>query len=227
MYRIGMVNVGQGPDEDFIPFLRDGFTKPVEVVERGILDNLDGEAIAALAPEPGEPGIVTKLRDGSQPLLSHCKIVPLVQGVVDGLVEEGAQLVVILCGADWSAIRSPRLVVNPGRLYPSIITSLAWGRRLGIIKPSPTQIEKERKRYADLGVEAVVTSAPPAPDPGRFEAVREAAAFLRSREVDLIWMTCVGMDLPMKSAVEEVSGKPVVLARTLLSGVLNELVPGT
>ncbi len=226
MYRIGMVNVGQGPEEDLIPFLRNGFTKPVEVIERGILDDLDREAVAALGPDPGEPGIVTKLRDGSLPLLAHQKIVPVVQGVVDGLVAEGAQYVVILCGADWSAIRSPKLVVNPGRLFPSIITSLAWGRRLGIIKPSPTQIEKERKRYADLGVEAVVTSAPPAPDPTRFEAVQEAAYYLRSRDVDLIWMTCVGMDPPMKSAVEGIAGKPVVLARTLLSSILNELVPG-
>jgi len=220
-HRIGLVSAGQSPEEDLSPFLRNSFCRPVEVIERAIQDDLDREAIAALRPDPGEPGVVTKLRDGSLPLLAQRKIAPVLQGVVHRLVEEGAQNVVILCGAEWSTTRSARLVVNPGRLLPSAISALVWGRRLGIIKPSPNHVEKERKRYADLGVEAVVTSAPPVPDPARFDTVREAASYLRSREVDLIWMTCVGMDPPMKSAVEEIAGKPVVLAGTLLSGVLN------
>lgn len=225
MHRIGMVNVGQSPEEDLIPFLRGAFTRPVEVIERGILDDLDAEGIAALGPDPGEVGIVSKLRDGSLTLLSHPKTVPAVQRVADRLVGEGAQVVVILCGADWSAIRSPALVVNPGKLFPSIISSLARDRRLGIIKPSPGQVERERKRYADLGIEAVVTAAPPSTDENRLAAAREAASFLRSRDVDLVWMTCVGMDQAMKTVVEEVVDKPVILARTLLAGVLNELVP--
>ncbi len=86
-------------------------------------------------------------------------------------------------------------------------------------------MERERKRYADLGIEAVVTAAPPSTDENRLAAAREAASFLRSRDVDLVWMTCVGMDQAMKTVVEEVVDKPVILARTLLAGVLNELVP--
>ncbi len=225
MYRIGMVNVGQSPEIELIPYLRQAFTKPVEVIEKGILDELDPQAIAALAPDPGEVGTVSRLRDGSLILVAHRKILPLVQQTVDYLVKEGAQFCVVLCGADWSSITSSRLVVNPGRVFPSIISSLAAGKKLGIIKPSAGQIEREKKRYAGLGIESAVTSAPPSIDDSRLVAAREAANYLKSQDVDLVWMTCVAMDKEMRAIVEEVVGKPVILARTLLSSVLNELVP--
>ncbi len=59
------------------------------------------------------------------------------QPCVDELVvEEGADLVVILCRADWSAIRANRLLISPGKLYPSVIGGLASRRQLGIINLS-------------------------------------------------------------------------------------------
>lgn len=225
MYRIGMATIGQSPRDDLVPYMQEVFTKPVEILQKGCLDNLTREEIASLGPEAGEVGIVARLLDGSSTLISHVKILPRMQTVVDQLLGQGCEFVVILCGADWSAINSPRLIVNPGKLFPAIVSSLAMGRRLGIIKPSAGQVEKERERYAQMGIEAVVTSANPYGGPARLEAVREAANYLKSRDVDLVWMTCVGMDAPMRAVVQEVVGKPVIFARTILSRVIDELIP--
>ena len=57
------------------------------------------------------------------------------QKVVDGLVERGADLVVILCGADWSPVTSSVPVVNPGVLFPNLVQALGTGLKLGVIKP--------------------------------------------------------------------------------------------
>ena len=225
MYKIGMVYVGQLPEDDLLPYLHRSFTKPVEVLERGLLDSLDAAGILALGPEPGTPGIVSRLRDGSLTLLSHSKIIPGVQREVDQLVADGAEFVVILCGADWSDIWSSRLVVNPGKLFPGVVSALAGRRRLGVIKPSEGQIQKETRRYADLGVEAIVTAAEPSGDASRLRAAREAGLYLKEARVDLVWMSCVAMDAPMRAEVEQVVGKPVILARSLLAGILDELVP--
>ena len=110
-----MATIGQSPRDDLVPYMQQQFSRPVEVLQAGVLDNLDAQAIADLGPEAGEVGIVARLRDGSSVLLSHEKILPRMQAVVDGLVEQGALFTTILCGADWSDIRSSRLVVNPGR----------------------------------------------------------------------------------------------------------------
>jgi len=225
--RIGMATIGQSPRDDVVPAMRAFLPDGVEIVERGALDGLSYEKTRPYWAEAGEVGIVTKLRDGSSVLLSHARILPAMQAAVDGLVAvDGASLVVILCGANWSDLRSERLIVNPGTLFPAVIGSLAAGRRLGIIKPDAGQIEKERARYAALGIDATVTAASPYTGPDRLHLAREAAEQLRAANCDLVWMTCVGMDAAMRDVVAEITDVPVILAHALLASVVTELLNG-
>ena len=138
---------------------------------------------------------------------------------------DGAELLVILCGADWSQLSSPRLIVNPGQLFPATVSALAAGRKLGIIKPDAGQVKRERDRYAERGIDAAVTSASPYAGPDRIRLAREAAEYLRDEGCQLIWMTCVGMDETMRSVVAEVTGVPVILAQSLLARIVGELLP--
>jgi len=223
MERIGMVTVGQSPRDDLVPFMTPLFTRPVQVLESGALDDLGAAEIAALGPEPGEVGIAARLRDGSETLLSHAKIFPRVQRCADRLRADGAELLVILCGADWTALSSDVLVVNPGRVFPAIVAALAAGRRLGVIKPAAGQIAEARRQFAERGIEAVVTAASPY-TPRRLDDVRRAAEHLAAASVDLVWMTCVGMDEAMREVVGEVTGRPAILARSILARVIDELL---
>lgn len=224
MQTIGFATIAESPRDDVVPDIRRMLPPDIRIAERGNLDGLSPAEIADLAPAAGEVGIVARLKAGGETLLSHQKILPRMQRLVDELVQdEGADLVVVLCGADWSAIRSPVPVVNPGRLFPGVVSALAYGRRLGVIKPSAGQIEAERARYARLDIEAVVTSASPYVGEERLDLARRAAEQLRDAECDLIWMTCIGMDEPMREIVAEVTAKPVVLARSILGRVIAEL----
>lgn len=223
--RIGMATIGQAPRDDVVPAMRDYLPSGLEIVERGALDGLTYEETRSFWAEHGEVGIITRLRDGSSVLLSHAKILPAMQAAVDGLVkDDGASLVVILCGANWSELRSERLIVNPGTLFPAVIGSLAAGRRLGIIKPDAGQVEKERTRYAALGIDATVTSASPYVGPDRLDLAREAGRQLREAGCDLAWMTCIGMDAPMRDVVVEETGVPMILAHALLARIVTELL---
>jgi len=219
-----MITVGQAPRDDLVPYMEQVFSRKVSIWQAGVLDGLSREAMASLAPDAGEVGIVARLLDGSNTLLSHKKILPRVQALVDRAVAQGAGLIVILCGADWSALRSPTLIVNPGKVFPAIVTALASGWRLGVIKPSAGQIEQARRQFADRGIEAVVTAASPYTGEQRLRDVRAAAEQLKVAGVDLVWMTCVGMDEVMRSIVREVTGRPVILARTILARVIDEFL---
>ncbi len=224
MDRIGMVTVGQSPRDDLVPAMEAVFSRRVRVLQAGVLDGLSPEEIRSLGPASSEPGIVARLRDGGEVLLSHGKIIPRVQRCVDQLRVERVELLVILCGGDWSALRSDVLIVNPGRLFPAIISALSAGWRLGVIKPSPGQIESARKQFASYGIEATVTAASPYTGAQRLVDVRRVAERLRDAGVDLVWMTCVGMDEPMRAIVREVTEKPVVLARSILARVIDEFL---
>jgi protein AroM len=221
---IGFVTIAEAPRDDVVPAMQEILPDDVRVVERGNLNGLSPDEIAALAPEAGEVGIVARLKSGGETLLSHKKILPRMQRLVDELVEEErADLIVVLCGADWSDIQCPVLVVNPGKVFPGVVSALAGGRKLGIIKPSAGQVEQEQARYRSLGIDATVTAASPYVGEERLALARTAAEQIRDAGCDLVWMTCIGMDEEMREVVADVTGKPIILARSILARIVSEL----
>lgn len=223
MRTIGFATIGQTPRADLVPYLVEHLGTPVRVLERGVLDDLNAEEIASL--DRGDDGLhmVTRLRDGGSARLQYEAAVPRMQAEVDALVEAGADLVVILCGADWSRVTAKVPVVNPGKLFPNVIQALGAGSRVGVMKPSAGQVEHTVKQYRALGLDVAVTSAFPY-DANAVDAMRTAARALRSEGAEMIWMTCVGMDESMRSAVREEHDVPIVLARSLLARIIGELV---
>ncbi|MCO5228322.1 MAG: AroM family protein [Thermomicrobiales bacterium] len=224
MPRIGFATIAQSPRDDVVPAMMEFLPLGTEFFEAGCLDDLSRDEINMLAPDEGEVGIVARLKEGGSTLLSHRKITPRMQSCVDHLVNERkVDLVVILCGADWSEITADIPIVNPGRLFPGVIQGLAGGKKLGIIKPSAGQIQNEQQRYQSMGISAVVTAASPYGGDERLTLARQAAELLQSEDCDMVWMTCIGMDAAMRGIVADITGKPVVLANSLLARLTAEL----
>jgi protein AroM len=223
MPTIGFATIGQTPRDDLVPYLASQLGKPVDLLEGGVLDDLSPEEMASL--DRGGRGLhmVTRLRDGGSARLSYELAVPRMQRVVDDLVTKGADVVVILCGADWSAVTASVPVVNPGKLFPNVIQALGAGSKVGVVKPSAGQVEHTVRQYDALGLDVAVTSAFPY-DAQACEAAREAARFLRSEGAEMVWMTCVGMGDDMRAAVRGELDVPIILARSLLARVIGELV---
>lgn len=225
MAKIGFATIAQSPRDDVVPSMLQHLPEAIDVFQEGCLDGLTMAEIEELGPDTGEVGIVARLKTGGSTLLSHTKILPRMQVCVDRLIDEqDVDLVVILCGADWSDIRASRPVINPGRLFPGVIGALAHGRTLGIIKPSAGQIESELQRYRSMGIDAVVTAASPYEGEERLALARQAAEEIKKADCDLVWMTCIGMDSAMRAEVAKVTGKPIVLASALLARIAAELL---
>lgn len=218
---LGFATIGQTPRVDVVPYLAEGL-EGVEVFEGGVLDGLDQAGIDALY-DPDDPvHMVTRLADGRSTKVSHRLVLPKMQEVVDALNERGADVIVILCGADWSTISSRCLTLNLGGLFPHLLMGLAKGHRLGVIKPSAGQVERTARQYTEMGLDPVVTSAFPY-DENACSAAKTAAGELVGHDVDLVWMSCVGMGEDMRDEVASATGKPVVLARSILRRVVREL----
>lgn len=223
MQTIGFATIGQTPRDDLVPYLIEQLGTPVRVLQRGVLDNLEADEMASL--DRGSEGLhmVTRLRAGGSARLSYELAVPRMQHQVDALVRDGADLVVILCGADWSAIRAPVPVVNPGKLFPNVIQALGAGSKVGVVKPSAGQVDSTLRQYAALGLDVYVTSAFPY-DANAIEAAKAAARDVKEAGCSMVWMTCVGMGEDMRAAVRETVNAPIILARSLLARSIGELV---
>lgn len=218
---LGAISIGLSERDSLIEGLAAHLPAGVAVRPYGLLDGLERSEIAALGPDAGEVGIVSDA-GGVEVLLSHKKIVPGVSRLVAQAEDEGAFATVILCGAGWAAVPRRRPLVDPGAVFPAVIGALTAKQRLGIIKPSPGQVEKERVRYLGWGYDVVVTSASPVV--GGAEDFRRAAHQLRTAGVELIWMTCVGFEDEYRTVVAEEAGVPVILARPLLGRILAEVM---
>ncbi len=219
---LGAISITTSERDSLIEGLAAQLPSHVTIRTYGLLDGLDDAAVAALGPDPGEVGIVSHSESGREVLVSHKKILPGVCRLVAQAEEDGVFATVVLCGAGWADVPRRRPLVDPGAVFPAIIRALAGSQRLGIIKPSAGQIEKEHDRYTAWGHDVVVTSA--SPFAGGTDDFRRAARFLVAEGAQLIWMTCVGFEDEYRYVVAEETGVPVILARPLLGRVLAEVV---
>lgn len=220
---LAFATIGEAPRDDLVPYLRSKLPGGVNVRQDGVLNHLDEDGRHALNANDDTLHMVTRARNGTAYKLSYERTMPHMQRVVDGLVDDGADLVVILCGADWTPIRANVPIVNPGRLFPNLVQALGSGLRVGVIKPDEAQIPHTIREYTGLGLDPVVTAASPYHD-DRLDRARRAAETLRDGGAEFIWMTCVGMDEDMRDAVHEILPRPTLLARSILARVIAELV---
>ncbi len=219
---LGAISIATSERDSLIEGLAAHLPPHVAIRPYGLLDGMDDAAVAALAPDPGEVGIVSHTASGREVLVSHKKILPGVCDLVARAEDDGVFATVVLCGAGWAEVPRRRPLVDPGAVFPAIVRALAGSQRLGIIKPSAGQIEKERARYAAWGHDVVVTSA--SPFASGADDFRGAARRLRDGGAQLIWMTCVGFEDECRQVVAEETGVPVILARPLLGRVLAEVM---
>lgn len=230
MCKIGMITIGQSPREDIVPVMQNHFTQEVEILQRGALDDFDLSMVAELRPKAGQSTLVTRMRDGTEVKVTHEKILPLMQKGLDVLVEEGVELIVLLCTGGFPELRAERMILHPGRLLHGLVTVLANGGRLGIVMPSASQVRLAEERGGERwgGLDVVLTSASPYAEPEiRATEWKRAAEELKEREVDLVYLGCMGMDEEMKGIVQRVTRKPVILASSMFARVIDELIgPG-
>ncbi len=216
--KIGMITVGQSPRNDVITEIR-GILGPVEIVESGCLDELTEEQIESLKPKEGEPFLVTLLRDGSSVQVSKEKTTNLLQQRIKELENEDVTLIVLLCTGDFTNLKSRKLIIEPGRLIRKIVQGmLTEEKKLGVIIPSSEQIEQTKKKWG--AVDPVVAVTSPYENP---EQIQQAAKTLLTKNVDLTVLDCIGYTRQMKQKVKEITGKPVILSRTVVARVLREL----
>lgn len=221
---VGVVTIGQSPRMDVVPEIKEVAGVEAEYLECGALDGLSLSEIEKLAPEGGEYMLVGRLDDGSQVRLARSKIVGKMQECIDKLLEQGADLVIILCVGEWPEFTSEKLVITPSEpLCGFTMGLLRKGNRLGIIVPAADQIDDFRGKWNKEGVEVVVTSAS-AYGPTATDESKRAAHILKDRDVDLVVMDCPGYTMEAKQIVQHITGKPVILVRTAVAAMIKQLL---
>jgi protein AroM len=215
--RVAFVTIGQSPRDDLVPEMLERIGPGIEPVEVGALDNLVPGAIARLAPRDGDPTLVSRLRDGTEVVISKTWTQRRLAEIMHDLDGRGFDLIVLLCTGHFEGLRSRTLLVEAQRVVDHTVDAVSEdGRTVGVMVPLATQMDEFHVRSHGR-TSVVMAHASPYSD-GRFEdAARELA------KTDLIVMHCIGYSEAMRRRVAAVSGKPVLLARRLVANAVAEL----
>lgn len=220
--KIGAITIGQSPRLDVVPEMEEILGEGIEVLQAGALDGLTKEEISKFVPEEGDYILVSKLKDGSSVKFAERYILPRLQKCIDKLESKGAELIVFICTGQFPAIfKSSKMLLYPQTILHAVVPKLAPNGRIGVINPDRDQIKQCLAKWAESGctIEAVAGSPY-----GHIQEIRNAASALKQKDVDVIVMDCIGYNVKMKNIVREITGKPVILPRTLVARVIREML---
>jgi protein AroM len=219
---VGLLTIGQSSRDDLFQEMKKLIDSRIKTIEAGVLDDFSEEEIAELTPSAGEFPLITKIRGNKSLVVSKNKISTLLEKKINHLHKAGAELVTILCTTPFDTLPAKVFVLKTGNLLNSLIAKLLNNGKLGVLIPLKEQVEISKIRWKNLGIDVVVEYASPY---GDLSALKKAASRLSViEELSLLLMDCLGYSLKMKEMISSFFQAPIILPRTLLSSVINELV---
>ena len=221
MKKIGALTIGQSPRVDAIPEMEPHLVG-VEILQAGALDGLTRGEMDALAPEGNGDVLVSRLRDGSWVTMEERKIIPLLQKQVDNLCRQGVELIAMLCTGKFPDVLQANVpIVYPQRLLYGVVPTLASGGRIGVVAPDPTQLEQCVRNWSAVSNNVAVVAGNPYDPASDWKRVAEE---LIREKADWIVLDCIGYTSQVKALLQQYTGKPVILPRTLLARLVGEIL---
>jgi protein AroM len=181
VFKLAAVTVGQSPRNDIVPEIRDAIHGEIDITEIGVLDRLDGDEIADMAPLTGESRLCTRLRDGGEVITSKAKTGERLNLIMDELSGGSFDEIVLLCTGYFEHAHSSQPFIESQRLVDGYVAAMAFGgRKIGVMVPVAEQIN-EPKNHAGYECAAITHASPYSGD-----RLREAGRQLS--DMDLIVM---------------------------------------
>jgi protein AroM len=221
-HKVGIVGVGQSPRVDIMPGMKEILGKNVEVIEKGALDGLSLEMIQSLYPREGMTIICTRSSNGTQVIVAEEELIPRVQAKIKELNREGVEMIVLLCTGRFPRFESSCFLLEAQKVLDRCIEALVCDQdTIGLLVPLPEQREIAKRTLSYITPHIAVASVSPY---GPMEEFIKAAEFLKAENIDLVVMHCMGYTRDHRKVVKELTGKPVLLANSIVARTAAELI---
>ncbi len=220
--RIGAITIGQSPRPDLLEEIITPELRSVEFIQAGALDGLAALEIAALAPRPGEPGLVTRLRDGSTVTVSEEQLAPLVERCLRRLEDTGVEATLLLCTAGFRSFSAQRPFFRPYHLLRAVVEAVLTQGVFAVVVPDESQVEHACAAWRLPGREVVSAALPPYEPSG--EQLAALLAQLHRYQPGLVVLDCMGYSCATQEQLTKALRLPVVSPRMVLAAVLSAFV---
>lgn len=226
--KIGIITIGQSPRDDVLPDFINVLGYTPAIVQRGLLDDLTGKAIASLAPVGAlDETLVTRLRDGTEVKLSEKRIIEMLPQAVAHLENKGVEIIALFCTGEFPPVSSRVPVLYPSTIVGSIVAALFAStknrdRRLCIVAPVKEQHDMIAKKWRSAGCALAFETL--SPYTSSESEILDCAKRVARLKCDMIVLDCIGYTEKIRATFAEAARVPVILPRSLLARVMAEIV---
>jgi len=211
--KIGFLTIGLAPRKGFL----DWFPEDFFVLENGVLNEIPEEKWKDLAPEDNEVPLHTSAND-REIILSSEKIEPLLEKAANKLVQNGAELIIVLCSAPLKSLKSEVPVLLPHNILRNLVDRMLPAGKLGLIAPDPGQENMMRKNWETEGRKIVFVPHPPYR--GKYLADDQISLL---EKCNFILGNCFGYDVSFRVFLQGKISPPVLLVREVIMVILQQL----
>lgn len=219
--KIAAITIGQAPRTDITDDIRPMLAPNIELAEYGALDPYTyEEAAAKFAPEKGESVLVSRMRDGRQVTMSEAAVIPLVQDCIYRAEHDGVEATVLFCTGRFPELAHEKLLIMPQPILHSLVQKLTLTKPIGLFVPDPAQIQQVEQWFSESHISFIPITASPYREA---EQMAERAEYLRGKDLSCVLLDCMGYSKKMKQDIQKSCGHPVILPRTFIARLINEL----
>ncbi|MBB6283610.1 AroM family protein [Geobacillus subterraneus] len=222
--KLGVVTIGQAPRTDVGPILEKYIGDKADIIQVGVLDGMTKEEIKArLYPGKNDYVLTSRMVTGEPVTMSREKIAPIMQQRINSLEDAGCKQILVLCTGVFHGLTTRKaLLIEPDQIITPTIAAIVKNRKLGVIVPLEEQRRSLLEKWRKYGVFPVFAVA----SPYQFskDSFEKAAEVLKSENVDIILLDCMGYVEEFKRIVEESTGLSVILSNALMAKIVSEMI---
>lgn len=216
-----MVTIGQAPRVDLTHEIKYFLGDNTEIIEKGALDGMTLEEInSSVNLEEGNV-LVSRMSDGRQVKVTEKYILPKVASKISELETDGVKVILLACTAEFPPFKCKSILVKPQTILNAVLSSIAKEKVLGIIVPDKLQIMHAEKHWSNYAKKVIVKAASPY---AKIQEIMDTIEQLKEFKIDIVLMDCIGYTFEMKEAVYRNLNVPVILARSIVSKIISELL---
>ncbi len=213
---LALISIGQSPrTDDIAKVLSQWFS----VTERGLLDSYSlEEAESLFGPKKEEAILRPRMREGRPALIAARRIDEMMETAVREAGTQGFDIVLPFCISAFPDYECGTIFIKPFDVCKHFLLAAAKGRRVGIVMPDPRMEKTLPEEFPELDHVSFSVN-PHLPD----EEMEKTLQDMEIPDADLYFLNCASFNQADKEIFRRITGKPVVLARSVLEKALEEL----
>lgn len=217
-----IITIGESPRDDIAPIL-EKYLSNVEIVQTGLLDNLNKDEMKLVTNVPeDEKTLVSRKNNGEAIILNGKVIEERLKRAVIKATEIGHENILLLCTGEFDEINQRNInLFIPDKIITPLIANMFPDKKMGLLIPSNSQINMMNNKWGNQGLMPYIESASPY---SSITEIIKSCESLERRGMDFILMDCMGYTEHMKQEVKQKVNIPVVLSNSLLIKILTEIL---